>query len=46
MRAWKRKDSAYQDVVGLGELGTVIASKGFDADAARLLTPYVKENLG
>ena len=44
MRAWKRKDSAYQDVVGLGEMGTVIASKGFDADAARLLMPYVRVN--
>ena len=46
MRAWKRKDSAYQDVVGYGELGTVISSKGFDPDAAKLLLPYRKPNSG
>lgn len=44
MRAWKRKDSAYQDVVGLGEMGTVISSKGIDPDVARLLMPYVRLN--
>lgn len=40
MRAWKRKDSAYQDVVGGPELGIVIASKGIDPDVLELVTPY------
>ena len=40
MRAWKRKDSAYQDVVGGGPLGTVIASKGIDPDVAETIRQY------
>lgn len=45
MRAWKRKDSAYQDVVGGGELGTVITSKGIDPDVVRVLRQYRKYKL-
>jgi len=40
MRAWKRKDSAYQDVVGGGVLGTVITSKGIDPDVAETIGQY------
>ena len=40
MRAWKRKDSAYQDVVGGGPLGTVITSKGIDPDVAETIMQY------
>jgi len=42
MRAWKRKDSAYQDVVGIGELGTIVTSKGIDPDVARRIRDYKK----
>jgi len=45
MRAWKRKDSAYQDVVGGGELGTVITSKGIDPDVAEIIRQYRKYRL-
>lgn len=45
MRMWKRKDSAYQDVVGLGDLGTISYTKGFDVEAARLLSKYVRGNV-
>ncbi len=40
MRAWKRKDSAYQDVVGGGPLGTVITSKGIDPDVVETIMQY------
>ena len=40
MRAWKRKDSAYQDIVGLPETGQIISSKGIDPDVAELVAPY------
>jgi len=40
MRAWKRKDSAYQDVVGIGEMGTLVASKGIDPDVAETIKMY------
>ena len=40
MRDWKRKDSAYQDVVGGGALGTVITSKGIDPDVAETIMQY------
>lgn len=42
MRAYKRKDSAYQDIVGGGELGTVITSKGIDPDVAVTINQYKK----
>lgn len=40
MRAWKRKDSAYQDIVGTPETGQIITSKGIDPDVAELVAPY------
>ncbi len=40
MRAWKRKDTAYQDVIGGGPLGTVITSKGIDPDVAETIMQY------
>lgn len=40
MRWWKRKDSAFADVIGVPELGTVIAKKGLDPDVKLLLNPY------
>lgn len=43
MRAWKRKDSAYQDVVGSPETGQVITSKGIDPDVAELVAPYRRQ---
>ena len=39
-RWWKRKDSAYQDVVGMPELGTVAVYKGLDADVKLMISPY------
>ncbi len=42
MRAYKRKDSAYQDVVGGGALGTIITSKGVDPDVAVTINQYKK----
>jgi len=43
MRAWKRKDSAYQDVVGSPETGQVITSKGIDPDVKELVAPYRRQ---
>jgi len=43
MRAWKRKDSAYQDVVGMPETGQVISSKGIDPDVLELVQPYRRQ---
>ena len=43
MRAWKRKDSAYQDIVGLPETGQVISSKGIDPDVIELVAPYRRQ---
>lgn len=43
MRAWKRKDSAYQDVVGSPETGQVITSKGIDPDVAAAVAPYRRQ---
>ena len=42
MRAWKRKDSAFQDTVGIPDLGTVIAKKGLDPDVVERIARYVK----
>ena len=41
-RWWKRKDSAYQDAVGMAELGQVMVYKGLDADVRLMLEPYIK----
>jgi hypothetical protein len=43
MRAYKRKDSAYQDVVGSPETGQIITSKGIDPDVKELLSPYKRQ---
>jgi hypothetical protein len=43
MRAWKRKDSPYQDIVGTPETGQVITSKGLDPDVVKLLAPYTRQ---
>ena len=40
MRDWKRKDTAYQDVIGGGALGTVITSKGIDPDVRETISQY------
>ncbi len=42
MRAWKRKDSAYQDVVGSVETGMVVTSKGIDPDVMRTIKEYIR----
>lgn len=42
MRAFKRKDSAYQDVVGNPETGQIIVSKGIDPDVAEVIKEYRK----
>ena len=43
MRAWKRKDSAYQDIVGIAETGQLIASKGVDPDVTEIVAPYRRQ---
>jgi hypothetical protein len=43
MRAWKRKDSAYQDVVGSPETGQIITSKGIDPDVLVLVAPFRRQ---
>jgi len=43
MRAWKRKDSAFQDVVGIPETGRIITSKGIDPDVLELVSPFRKQ---
>ena len=43
MRAWKRKDSAYQDIVGSPETGQIITSKGIDPDVRELVAPYRRQ---
>ncbi len=42
MRAWKRKDSAYADVIGSPELGQIVMSKGIDPDVDKLTAGYRK----
>jgi len=43
MRAWKRKDSAYQDIVGTPETGQIITSKGIDPDVLELCVPFQRQ---
>jgi len=45
MRWYKRKDSAYQDIVGIPEMGTFITSKGLDPDVKMILNQYRKIKL-
>jgi hypothetical protein len=40
MRAWKRKDSAFQDVVGSPETGTLITYKDEDPDVKQIIDRY------
>jgi hypothetical protein len=40
MRWWKRKDSAFQTVVGTPELGQVNIYKGLDPDVVQILSKY------
>uniref|UniRef100_A0A6H1ZQK8 Putative head tail connector protein n=1 Tax=viral metagenome TaxID=1070528 RepID=A0A6H1ZQK8_9ZZZZ len=40
MRAWKRKDSAFQDVVGSPETGMLIVYKDEDPDVAKIIDRY------
>ena len=42
MRAWKRKDSAYADVIGSPEIGQIIMSKGLDPDVVETIKQYRK----
>lgn len=42
MRSWKRKDSAYQDVVGNPETGQIVTSKGIDPDVKETIKQYRK----
>jgi len=44
-RWFKRKDSAFATVVGVGELGMVEISRGLDPDIALILKPYMKRIL-
>jgi len=39
-RWWKRKDSAFADVIGIPELGTIIAKKGLDPDVKEIVRQY------
>lgn len=45
MRAFKRKDSAYQDAVGSPEIGELLVYKGLDADVKAVLQHYRKMRL-
>ena len=40
MRHWKRKDSAYQDIIGNPETGQLIMSKGMDPDVEGVIREY------
>jgi hypothetical protein len=43
MRAWKRKDSAFADIIGAPETGQIIMSKGIDPDVSELVAPYRRQ---
>jgi len=42
MRAFKRKDSAYADIIGSPETGQIITSKGVDPDVVETIKSYRK----
>lgn len=42
MRAFKRKDSAYADIIGSPETGQIVMSKGIDPDVAETIKQYRK----
>jgi len=45
-RWFKRSKGAYEDMVGIPEMGTFVVYKGLDPDVALLLNPYRKRNIG
>ena len=42
MRAWKRKDSAFADIIGSPETGQITMSKGLDPDVKEVVKMYKK----
>ena len=46
MRAWKRKDSAYQDIVGNAETGQIVTSKGVDPDVMHTIKQFIRLRYG
>lgn len=42
MRWWKRKDSAFSDMMGGAALGTIVMFKGLDADVKLIVEAYKK----
>jgi len=46
MRVWKRKDSAFMDIVGNAETGQVPVVKGLDPDVSQRLKRYKKMTAG
>lgn len=44
-RWWKRKDTAFQNVTGAGELGQLETQAGLDPDIAMIVHEYRKRNL-
>ncbi len=46
IRWFKRRESAFQDVVGTAELGTFNVYKGMDPDVKQILAPYIKTRIG
>ena len=42
MKAWKRKDSAFQDAVGSAETGLVIAFKDEDPFVKTIIKDYMR----
>lgn len=44
-RWFKRKDSAFSDVVGTTEMGEIVMYKGLDPDVKLLIEPFIKRTL-
>lgn len=42
-RWFKRRETAFQDVVGTSELGTIAVYRGLDPDVKQILQPYIKK---
>ena len=42
MRWWKRKDTAYAEIIGTPALGAVVAKKGLDPDIRAIVQQYKK----
>jgi len=45
MRWWKRKDSAFQDAVGIPEFGITVVYKGLDSDIKMALEQYRRKGI-